>query len=124
MELPGTEVLAKLNQLDISTWSYKKDQPQVKHIGPMAEDFYALFNIGVDNKSISSIDTSGVALPAIKALNQKVAEIDHLINENKKLKNDKDTEITMLKVNNLTLLSRLEAIEPQLAQLGELKTTN
>ena len=36
------------------------------HIGPMAQDFYKLFNLGNDDKSISTIDPSGIALAAIK----------------------------------------------------------
>ena len=47
VELESGEVLAKLTQLPISEWSYKKDNGRVKHIGPMAEDFHALFNVGV-----------------------------------------------------------------------------
>jgi hypothetical protein len=73
---PAT-VLAKVSSLDITKWKYKGTNEY--HIGPMAQDFYALFNVGEDNKRISSIDPSGVALAAIKALNTKVDEQQQLI---------------------------------------------
>lgn len=80
------EVLGKVVALPISTWSYNKDPQGVKHLGPMAEDFYQAFNLGATNKGITSIDTGGVALAAIKGLNaamedemmQKDAEIGAL----------------------------------------------
>jgi hypothetical protein len=40
----------------------------------MAQDFHAAFNVGNDDKRISSIDPSGVALIAIQALNDKIEQ--------------------------------------------------
>ena len=51
--------------------SYIKDSGRIWHIGPVAEDFYAAFGLGDTNKGISSVDTVGVALAAIKALKQE-----------------------------------------------------
>ena len=66
------EILAAVAQIPISKWSFKNDGSSVFHIGPMAEDFYALFGLGTDNKHISSVDGDGIALASIKALNQKL----------------------------------------------------
>jgi hypothetical protein len=38
----------------------------------MAQDFYAAFNVGPDDKHITTTDESGVALAAIQGLNQKL----------------------------------------------------
>ena len=81
--LDNAEILDKIEQLPITQWSYNKDNGRVKHIGPMAEDFYVAFGLGDTNKGISSIDVSGVALSAIKALN---AENQSIATDNKKLK--------------------------------------
>ena len=62
------EVLAKLSQLEISEWSYRVDDTGARHLGPMAQDFYALFGLGASETGISTLDTSGVALAAIQAL--------------------------------------------------------
>ncbi|PTW55737.1 endosialidase-like protein [Breoghania corrubedonensis] len=66
-------ILAKVDELDIAEWSYKTD-PDTRHIGPMAQDFYALFRTGVGESKIATIDTSGVALASIKAMSRKLAE--------------------------------------------------
>ena len=47
----------------------------MKHIGPTAQDFKAVFGVGSDGKSISTIDPSGIALAAIKELTKKNAEL-------------------------------------------------
>ncbi len=60
-------VLDKVASLPISRWSYKSEHG-VSHVGPMAQDFYAAFKLGEDDKHITSIDEDGVALAAIKAL--------------------------------------------------------
>jgi hypothetical protein len=72
IEVDGEEVLEKVNQLPITQWNFKKDKIKAKHIGPVGQDFYALFGLGDDDKHTSTGDTSGIALVGIKALNQKV----------------------------------------------------
>jgi hypothetical protein len=74
------EILEKVAQLPVSEWSYKVDT-KTRHIGPVAQDFYSLFNIGTDDKHIAPIDEGGVALAAIQALNQKLEEKDGKIKE-------------------------------------------
>jgi hypothetical protein len=65
------QMLDKVLQLPVSEWSYKLDSG-TRHIGPVAQDFYSVFNIGTDDKHIAPIDEGGVALAAIQGLNQKV----------------------------------------------------
>jgi hypothetical protein len=74
-ELNVKDVLAKVTALPISKWSYKSD-PAQRHIGPMAQDFYAAFKLGGDERHIATIDDAGVALAAIKGLNEVVQEKD------------------------------------------------
>ncbi len=45
----------------------------------MAEDFHAAFGLGANDKGISSLDTSGVALAAIQGLNAELADRDRRI---------------------------------------------
>ena len=66
-------VLAKVAALPLSEWSYKADAA-TRHIGPMAQDFYAAFNVGPDDKHIATVDADGVALAAIQGLNQKLED--------------------------------------------------
>jgi trimeric autotransporter adhesin len=69
--LNGKEVLNRIMQLPITRWSYKKEGNSITHIGPMAQDFYRLFGTGGDDKTISSIDPSGVALLGIQELKKE-----------------------------------------------------
>lgn len=66
-------VLEKVARLPIQTGAYKND-PGTRHLGPMAQDFYAAFAIGPDDKHIATVDDSGVAFAAIQGLNQKPEE--------------------------------------------------
>lgn len=65
----GRAVLAQIASLPLSSWNYKSDDPAIRHIGPMAQDFYAAFSVGNDNTHIGTVDTAGVAFAAIQALN-------------------------------------------------------
>jgi hypothetical protein len=74
-EVTPEDVLARVSAMPISEWSYT-NSPENRHIGPMAQDFRAAFNLGHDDKSIALMDEGGVALAAIKGLNQKVEALE------------------------------------------------
>jgi hypothetical protein len=70
-------VLEKVAALPMTEWNYKQDSAGQKHLGPMAQDFHAAFGLnGPDDKHISLVDESGVALAAIQGLNQKLNQKD------------------------------------------------
>lgn len=94
----SVSVLETVAKLPISTWEYK-GQYGVKHLGPMAQDFHAAFGLGDDPKGISSIDTGGVALAAIKGLNE-------VVQSNREVIQAKDREIESLN-ERLTMLENL-----------------
>ena len=49
-----------VDKVPISRWSYEGDT--VRHMGPMAQDFFDAFGLGGDRRLISSIDADGVAI--------------------------------------------------------------
>jgi hypothetical protein len=63
----------------------------------MAQDFHAVFGAGADDKHISMVDADGVALAAIKGLNEKLTE--------------KEAELTVLKKQNAGMEQRLATLE-------------
>jgi hypothetical protein len=65
-------ILSRVAALPIQRWNYIGET--TPHIGPMAQDFYAAFSVGLDDKHISMVDADGVALAAIQRLNQKLVE--------------------------------------------------
>jgi hypothetical protein len=102
-------VLAKVAALPLSEWNYKADAA-TRHLGPMAQDFHAAFNVGPDDKHIATVDADGVALAAIQGLNEKVE--GRMKNEEVRSRrleeklDQKETEITELKAR----LDRLEQL--------------
>ena len=97
------DVLARVSEIPVTSWNYKDDGAAVRHIGPMAQDFYAAFGLGYDERHIATLDTSGVALAAIQALNQMLTE--------------KDKQIADLQKKNATLETRLEVLEDMVEML-------
>jgi hypothetical protein len=95
------EVLAKVASLPVTEWNYKTDSKDVQHIGPMAQDFQAAFQLGTDDKHISVVDEGGVALAAIQGLNQKL--------------NEKDAEIETLKEK----AAKVDSLEKRLTELEQ-----
>jgi len=83
------DVLNRLSGIPIETWNYTWDDPSVRHISPMAQDFAAAFSVGEDDKHIHPVDVSGVAFASIQALYQMLkesrAEILSLRNQVRKL---------------------------------------
>ena len=105
MPLDGRTILAKVISLPITEWNYKNNSAEVRHVGPMAQDFHAAFGLdGVDDKHISVVDEGGVALAAIQGLNQKL--------------NAKNTE---LKQQNDSLAERLNELEATVKKLAARK---
>lgn len=69
---PGA-ILERVIALPISRWQYKHSA-EGHHLGPMAEDFKAAFDLAGDGRSISTVDADGVALAAIQGLHQKLED--------------------------------------------------
>jgi len=95
-KVDGEELLEIIEELPISQWNYKNEDESITHIGPTAQDFKKAFGLGANDKSISTVDPSGIALAAIKELNKQNKE---LANQNKELK--KELENLKKKVDEL-----------------------
>ncbi len=98
------EVLEKVATIPISRWNYKTEN-DVTHVGPMAQDFYSAFQVGLNDKTISMVDADGVALAAIQGLNQKLAA--------------KESKIQQLEKQNESLEQRLSALERLIREQSE-----
>ena len=97
----GRGILRRLEKVRVSTWTYRAQAPSIRHIGPMAQDFYAAFGVGEKETMITTVDADGIALAAIQGLYGIVKE--------------KDAEIAALK----TRLSAIEAILGAKSQVEE-----
>jgi hypothetical protein len=112
--LNDSAVLAKVAALPITEWSYTAERG-VRHVGPMAQDFYAAFGVGEDNRHITSIDEDGVALAAIKALH---AENARLRAENVRFQDQSLGMRKEFEAANARLQTRLAALEAKLDRLA------
>lgn len=106
------QLLGKIRALDVTSWNYTSEGAQVRHLGPMAEDFYKAFGLGVGNTSIGVQDLAGVSLAAVKALDDRTTELQGRVAQIDALRAEVDT----LKSRNAALEQRLAAIEARLAQ--------
>jgi hypothetical protein len=93
-------VLDKVTQIPIQEWRYKEQMnPNIRHMGPMAQDFWKQFHLGEDSLGISTIDPDGVALAAIQELAKQNAKLE---TRNLKL----EEELTTLRGQVQSLLAK------------------
>ncbi|MBK6725681.1 MAG: tail fiber domain-containing protein [Xanthomonadales bacterium] len=96
--IDASDVLTRVTQLPLSQWSYR-NEPSVRHLGPVAQDFRAAFGLGEDERTISTVDSAGVALAAIQGLNAKL-EAENAA---------KDNEIAVLRQDLAALRALVES---------------
>ncbi|MCB9858143.1 MAG: tail fiber domain-containing protein [Phycisphaerales bacterium] len=105
------DVLDRVCNMPIGTWNYKAQADAIRHIGPMAQDFYAAFGVGESDLKITTIDADGVALAAIQGLRQVVCDAESdsaALNE----------RLKSLERENAELKARLERIEAAMQNAG------
>jgi hypothetical protein len=101
LAIGGEDVLARLRNVPVTTWNYISEGRQVRHIGPMAQDWHAAFGFNADPLTINQGDFDGVNLAAVKALDARTQA--------------QQARIETLERENADLRARLERIEAALA---------
>ncbi|MCB5908136.1 tail fiber domain-containing protein [Streptomyces pinistramenti] len=71
----GYAVLETVAALPVSTWRYLWEPEDVRHLGPMAQDWHAAFGFNQDDTKIPVVDGLGVALVCVQALHRRVEEL-------------------------------------------------
>ena len=103
-EVEGEDILRRIKSIPVTSWNYKTQESRYRHMGPMAQDFYAAFKLGESDLMINSIDIDGVNLAGVKALEERTsaqqAKIDSLEKANVELRKQ-----------NADLAARLEKLE-------------
>lgn len=105
----GEDLLARIRNVPVTTWSYIEEPGGVRHLGPFAEDFRAAFGLGVDDRSIGLQDIDGVNFAAVKALEARTAEL-----------RAKTAEVDRLTAELAALRERQAATDARLAELEAL----
>jgi hypothetical protein len=102
----GQTLLARLNAIPMASWNYKAQPASIRHLGPMAQDFYAAFGLGEDDKHITTVDEGGVALAGVQALYRL------------SLKKDAEIQEQQAQIRTLTRqVEELEKVQRQMATL-------
>ena len=97
--IDGEQMLAKIRTVPVSQWNYKNN-PSIRYIGPMAEDFHAAFHLnGDDDQGINTISIDGVNMAGVQALDERTLKMQERINT-------LETQVETLKAR----LERLEAL--------------
>ena len=99
----GRDLLNRLAAVPIQTWNYKSQDASIRHIGPVAQDFYTAFGVGEDDTHITTVDADGVALAGIQELYE--------------LSQEQAARIVQLEQENADMRSRLDDLETRLAAL-------
>jgi hypothetical protein len=89
-------VLDRLAAMPVHSWSYKHEDT-VRHMGPMAQDFWGAFGLGHGDTTLSPADTAGVALASAQELHKRLEA--------------KEDRIADLEKNNEALEARLARLE-------------
>ena len=105
-------VLQRVLALPMTEWSAIGDTQ--RHIGPIAEDWWAAFGLGPDDKHVALGDISGVALAAIQGLHAVMQEKDARIDGLQNVVEEKKAQIEQLQ-------SRLAALETMVAALAKVQ---
>jgi hypothetical protein len=79
VEANGRDILRRLVAMPLYSWTFKGGDPNVRSLGPTAQDFRAAFELGDDDTTIAQLNVSGVALAAIRGLHDIVRERDAVI---------------------------------------------
>jgi trimeric autotransporter adhesin len=67
----GEDVLRRLRAVPVTSWNGIAAGTEVRHIGPMAQDWHAAFALNDDPLTIHQGDMAGVSLAAVQALDER-----------------------------------------------------
>ena len=113
----GPSILETVEALPVSEWSYENDDDGVRHMGPMAEDFYEAFGLGGDDKHIASLDTAGVALAAVKGLAERLETKDERLEQQAEQIDDLEAEREALEAEVEAKDDRIDDLESRLERV-------
>jgi len=90
--------------MPITTWNMTSDPSKTKHLGPVAEEFYKAFGLGIGATTIGGSDIDGVNIAAAKALEARTSSLQSQLER-------KNEEIAALKKKSADLEARLVRLE-------------
>lgn len=123
LKADGKEFLSKLATMRLGSWRYKWDEPECRHYGPFAQEFFARFGkdgLGIigDDTTLTTADVDGVVFILLQALEsrtkelkEKTAELDQIKAELNATKSELSYKVQTLENEKADLRRRLEKLE-------------
>jgi hypothetical protein len=96
----GGAILEQLATMPIQEYNIKSQDASIRHVGPVAQDFYAAFGYGESDLAINMEDADGIALAAIQSLYE--------------LNREQATRIEFLETENATQQAQIDALTARL----------
>jgi hypothetical protein len=110
LALDGEDLLRRVRGVPVTTWNYIVQGREVRHVGPMAQDWHRAFGLSADSLTINSGDFDGVNLAAVQALERRTsaqqARIDALERANTELRGERAAQAV-----------RIEELEARIARI-------
>ncbi len=138
--IDSADVLEGVEDMEVQTWEYRDEEGDgkgVTHIGPTAEGFHDVVDVGDSDEHINSVNADGLAFAAIQGLadrlkerDERIAELEadseDLSAENDRLRErveDLETDRDALAAENGRLRDRVEDLDARVRALeGEAVT--
>jgi hypothetical protein len=108
----GEDVLIRLRSVPVTTWTMIGADERVLHLGPVAEDFYQAFALGLGPTAIGMGDIDGVNLAAAKALEVRTTDLQAQLNA-------RSTQVLELQAEVDALRSQTEAQAALITRMEE-----
>jgi trimeric autotransporter adhesin len=117
-EVDGEDVLRRLRAVPVTSWNGIAEGAQVRHIGPMAQDWHAAFGLNDDPLTIHQGDLAGVSLAAVQALDGRTRGVPEMEERIRQLEVENAAvirEAASLRREAAEQRARLERLEARLA---------
>ena len=118
------ELLAIMSRVPVSRWTMIGDEEGTVHLGPVAEDFYEAFGLGLGETAIGLGDIDGVNFAATQGLERRTTalheRLDRQAEESAERERARDEELHRLRREVEELRARLSAyaaLEERLTRL-------
>lgn len=120
-DISTEDILLKVGAMPISNWNYKSQAKNIRHIGTMAQDFYAAFHLdGQSDTTINTLDIDGVNMASIQALKIRTDELKNAMEELKRGKANNDAIRKELTERNKNLQMQVDELRTQMQALKKL----
>jgi hypothetical protein len=103
----GEDVLQRIRTIPITTWNMIGGEKEVRQLGPVAEDFYAAFPLGLGETTIGLGNIDGVNLAAAKALEARTVRLQQQLD-------DRTARVQALEALLAQAMARLDQMDARL----------